>query len=186
MTSVFIMREATIATAVGIFQCSVFTPDGMINPAVVEIKSFTVEPKLPMGMSVAATWVFLVKLHPASSLEHISVCCIWQDAPPVLGSPESGECLDAQSWVKNDHIVVLGTEDFASLSARLSESRLIEKNHPIRYTRDGFEIVLPLVPAGQLTSLHFVVAINRYPESHDCSAWFAVDIPHRDVLATAD
>jgi len=32
-------------------------------------------------------------------------------------------------------------------------------------------------------TLHFVVAINIYPEPVEDSAWFAVDVPHQRVLA---
>jgi len=103
---------------------------------------------------------------------------------PLSGppNPQSGERLEAQSWEQGDNLVMIGTEDFEALVDRLPNHGLTESDYPVRYSSDGIEIMLPQVPAHQRTTLHFVVAVNCLPEPKGCSAWFAVDLPHQQVL----
>jgi hypothetical protein len=98
------------------------------------------------------------------------------------GTPETGECLDAQSWESEDTIVLSGTEDFETLEKRLPDTGLNLTTWP-PFPDDGLHIVLPLLQANQKVSLHYIVASNALPEPKECSCWFAVDINHDEVLA---
>ena len=150
-------------------------------------KHAQLEPHLPPGMSVDSLDAVLVKLKPHLSLQAVVISCKWLSTPGAWDDRPTGECLDAQSWVSDNKLVLIGTEDFDGLARRLKEHGLFGEPSPssncVNYCNDGFEIVLPQVPAHQITSLHFIVASNHYPEPVDCSAWYAVDVPHRLVRA---
>jgi len=145
-------------------------------------KHTQLEPRLPPGMSVDLLEAVLVVLEPQEPLNAVTISCKWVKVPGPWDNRPSGECLDAQSWVLDDKLVLIGTEDSDSLSFRLTEHGLLNAPYPVNYCNEGFEIVLPLVPACRITSLHFIVASNHYPEPVDCSAWYAVDVPHGHVL----
>jgi hypothetical protein len=140
---------------------------------------------LPKGMAVEQATAVVVKLSPKTRRRDVRLVSRWLGSPPGPGSPASGQWLDAQSWEADSSIVVIGTEDFEALAARLPRLCLKGDDHPVTYQPDGLEVALPNVPAGQLTSLHFIVAVNALPEPVECSAWFAVDVPHGQLLAAA-
>ncbi|MBK8286370.1 MAG: hypothetical protein IPK97_16670 [Ahniella sp.] len=140
-------------------------------------------PELPPGMKVEKVVAVIVLLKPASHLRNVSVRCRWLDQLQVVADPESGEHLDAQSWQTQGRIVTVGTEDFEALHASLPQCGFAERDYPVQYHPHGIEIHVPLGPSNYPTSFHFVVAINSWPESTECSAWYAVDVPHKAVLA---
>lgn len=135
-------------------------------------------------MSVESVTAVVVRMHPRSPLDFVSVFLGWLQ-PVDAGSPESGQYLDAQSWQAGEHIVYIGTEDAEALSARISGLGLTEEDCPVVYHSQGLEIRLQRVPSGCETSLHFVVAVNSWPEPVECSAWFAVDIAHERLCSAA-
>ncbi len=97
------------------------------------------------------------------------------------GSPESGECLDAQSFNIADSRVMIGTEDGEAMASRLKWFHLTDKNYPIGYLANGFELAFDYIPPHAILDFHFIVAYNA-EASDDDSEWFAVDIPHKSVL----
>lgn len=141
------------------------------------------EPRLPPGMAVDSLEAVLIELNPRSLLSTVTVSCKWIDAPGPWEDRPSGECLDAQSWVADGKLVLIGTEDLDSLASRLKDHGLLDAPYPVTYCSDGFEVVLPQVPALRVTSLHFIVACNKHPEPVDCSSWYAVDVAHAHVRA---
>ncbi|MCY1535477.1 hypothetical protein D9M68_708840 [compost metagenome] len=149
-------------------------------------KYMQLESRLPPGMAVDLLEAVLVVLKPQLDLNVVTISCKWISAPTLWDDRLSGECLDAQSWVVDNKLVLIGTEDLDSLATRLTDHDLLNEPYPVKYCNNGFEVVLPRVPANRITSLHFIVASNRYPERVDCSAWYAVDVPHGHVLAAAD
>jgi hypothetical protein len=142
-------------------------------------------PELPPGMSVEKAYVILVTLLPASEFREIIVRCHWLDAMQVVGDPESGQNLDAQTWQTNGWIVAIGTEDFEVLETRLPQCGFTERNYPVRYHPHRIEVHTPSMQEDFPVTLHFVVAINPWPEPMESSAWFALDVPHDTVLTLA-
>ncbi len=135
---------------------------------------------LPNGMEVQQRYTCLVKYYCEESAGSLLFRCRWE-SPFAKGSPEPGECLDAQTWTSDNHIVAIGTEDLEQLKLRLPNCGLSEDAWPA-LPEHGLEITLPQVPSGSGISLHYVVAWNELPEQRESSSWFAVDMEHRDVL----
>jgi len=63
-------------------------------------------------------------------------------SPVTKGSPESGECLDAQSFEIGDSLAMIGTEDGESPAARHRWFNLSNAQYPIGYLDDGLELGL--------------------------------------------
>lgn len=141
------------------------------------------QPNLPPGMSVDNVTACVLVVRPIEPITNFVFKCVWELPPPNV-SPESGECLDAQSWKDDHNKVMVGTEDYDSLSHRLPDLGLSEEHYPIEYMKNGFQIKIPLIGAGKEVSLHYVVASNCFFEPVECSCWYAVDINHQDILAS--
>jgi len=146
------------------------------------ISVFSIQPTIPNGMSVRACTVILLSLAPRNTENGMIFSCSWELPFELRGGAESGQRLDAQSWVDGGTIVIVGTEDYEALDERLPHCGFVEDDYPVRYFPNGFEIVVPRAPAGEVISLHFVVAENPYPEPVEDSAWFAVDIDHARLM----
>jgi hypothetical protein len=175
-------RIMVIQTAIGALFFSAYAKGRALATDEAIFYHTQLEPRLPPGMSVELLEAVLVILKPQVPINTVTISCKWVKTPGPWDDRPSGECLDAQSWVLGEKLVLIGTEDLDSLSIRLTEHGLLNAPYPVNYCNDGFEIVLPLVPACRITSLHFIVASNSYPEPVDCSAWYAVDVPHGHVL----
>jgi hypothetical protein len=137
--------------------------------------------QLPPGMSVDQTVAILINLSASESLENVRAECIW-DHSPGAGDPESGECLEAQSWDSNGYRVTIGTEDFEALSRRLPFLAFTEAQYPVIYSDQGLAIDIPEVPKHKEFSLHFVIAWRLLPDPAEISTWVAVDIPHSKLV----
>jgi len=140
--------------------------------------------ELPPGMSVDGIAAAILSVDAESSTQGFRFRCAW-DRSPASGDPESGECLDAQSWDRDGHRVSIGTEDFDALCHRLPQIGFTESCYPVSYADDGLTIRVPAIPDLASISLHFIIAWRSLPDPKDCSTWFAVDIPHAK-LATAN
>lgn len=158
-----------------------------LGAPIVTFRHGSITPAWPPGMSVTACEGILITLRPEMALSEVCVSARWETPFTRDPSPATGQRLDAQEWIEGGRIVLLGTEDGDALAERLPTHGLDPETYrdayPVRYLTDGFNVVLPKVPAGTTTTLHFVVAINAYPEPVGDSAWFAVDVPHQRVLA---
>ena len=163
--------QHTIDTPLGRLQVrAIRAGDAAINVIKPEIQ-------LPSGMSVSSTVGVLIHISALEPLANVRCECVWDDSP-VAGNPESGECLDAQSWDSNGYRVTIGTEDFEALSRRLPLMGLTEAEYPVIYSDSGLTIVIPTVPKDTEFSLHFVIAWRSLPDPAEISTWIAVDIPH--------
>lgn len=97
------------------------------------------------------------------------------------GTPCTGECLEAQEWQSDTRLLVVGTEDAAALNGRLPFLQLGDFDQIVQYDFESMEIQLASIPPHRQVTLHFIIAENPYPEAAADSAWFAVDIPHREL-----
>jgi len=136
--------------------------------------------ELPQGMSVENHDACILNCTAVRRMKNLIFQCYWEN-PFAKGSPETGECLDAQLWENRTSRVLIGTENFDALSRRLPNCGISRDNwHP--FPEYGLLIKIPIIEPDQEISLHFLVASNTLPEPQDCSCWFAVDIDHSKVL----
>jgi hypothetical protein len=131
-------------------------------------------------MAVETSKALYFEVVPELELTDLTIEFVFSDLL-VVGSPETGEALDAQSWENDGHIVMIGTEDVAFLSRRLPSLNLSEREAPTELLSNGFRITLPKLEPKIPVSLHFIVASNPSPEPVECSTWFAVDVPHARI-----
>jgi hypothetical protein len=147
----------------------------------VEFRVVELEPSLPPGMSVRRVRAILLLACSHTGFERLDYGCRFVTG--IEGGPESGEHLDAQSWEGEHDVVVVGTEDGEALSGRMPWLHI--QGDPlalVQYRDDGLNVPLKRIPAGVTIGLHYVVAENDNPEPLECSAWYAVDVPHEQLL----
>jgi hypothetical protein len=111
------------------------------------------------------------------------------------GFPESGEGLEARTWVNEEWKVTIGTEDREFLAARAKTGMWMSQRMTtaiegstediVQMTKDAISIELPELSDGQCCQVHFVIASNRRIEE-DLSTWLAVDQPPSELLKVGD
>lgn len=140
--------------------------------------------ELPPRMSVDGIAAAILSVDAGAFAQGFCFRCTWERSP-TSGDPESGECLDAQSWDRDGHRVSIGTEDFDALCHRLPQFGFTESCYPVSYADDGLTIHVPAIPDLASISLHFIIAWRSLPDPRDCSTWFAVDIPHAKLTTAS-
>lgn len=170
---------ATLDSALGNLTFSLSLP--VDSSASTTCTSAVVSPRLPPGHSVMRCRAVVLRVKCPCLLQSLRfrMCC----ATSLIGSPRTGECLEAQEWQSDDRILVVGTEDAEALSSRMPFLGLGEFDAIVEYGHDFMEIQISCIPANRQVTLHFIIAENRYPEPTPVSAWLAVDIPHRELLS---
>lgn len=139
-----------------------------------------VTPALPPGMSVDTAFALRGTVFSTEPIHQFRFALQFASIVPA-GSPESGECLDAQSFVLSDSRVMIGTEDGEAIAARHGWFRHTQKSYPIGYLPNGFELSVDYIPARSTLDFHFIIVYNAIARD-DCSEWFAVDVPHTNLL----
>jgi len=136
------------------------------------------ENALPQGMSVSACFAVLLQFSVTENAAGFNFHCDWEDFDGQ-GYGCTGEALDAWEWEHQNHLVVVGTEDADWLNARIPLAPFTPDEYPITMEENRMVVRLEKLPEGRSYSLHFIVAWNPYPEPHECSCWYAVDVPHK-------
>jgi hypothetical protein len=96
---------------------------------------------------------------------------------------ETGESLDAITWVGPHNTIVIGTEDGEAILHRMPWLKIDgDPLSLVQYRDNGMTIPLRETPVGEQVSLHYIVAENEYPEPVECSSWFAVDMKNSRLL----
>lgn len=98
------------------------------------------------------------------------------------GSVCTGQALAAWEWELDERLAIVGTEERDYLGDRLGLGEITFKNNPVKKYPNKIVIELDKVEINKAISMHFVVAENPYPEEKECSCWFAIDIPHQQLL----
>lgn len=142
---------------------------------------------LPPGMEVTECIAVWLQFSVISDVSEFAFCC---DAEllNVPGGACSGEELDAWEWIRENHIVIVGTEAGECLNPRLQLPLSMADDYPITLVENNMQIQLKNLSAGQSYALHFMDAWNTFPEPHDCSCWYAVNVSHEacnELLANA-
>ncbi|MEQ1517263.1 MAG: hypothetical protein ABL931_12330 [Usitatibacteraceae bacterium] len=139
-----------------------------------------IDPDLPVGMTVSACFAVLVEFSAEEDVSDFQFHCDWESFKGN-GSGNSGEGLDAWEWEDNNNLVMVGTEDAEWLNARIPLTPFTSSEYPITMEANKISIRLENLSKGSSCSLHFVVAWNPSPEPHECSCWYAVDVPHKAI-----
>lgn len=174
----------TLDTPLGQIHFSARAEPCSVGGCEIELRVVEPEPHLPPGMSVRRVRVVLLLASSPTGFETLEYRCGF--VTDIEGGPESGEYLDAQSFEGERDVVVVGTEDGEALQARMPWLQC--QGHPlalVQYQKAGFMVPLTKIPPGVKIGLHYVVAENSNPEPVACSAWFAVDMPHAQILRVA-
>jgi hypothetical protein len=113
----------------------------------------------------------------------------------IEGFPESGEGLEARTWVNEQWKVTIGTEDREYLTARAKTGMWMSQKFAaaieatteeiVQMTLDSISINLPEISDGQCCQVHFVIASNQRIEE-DISTWLAVDQQPSQLLKFGD
>lgn len=140
-----------------------------------------ITPDLPAGMSVSACVAVLLEF---SVMENVGVFQFHGEWGNFEGKGygETGEGLDAWAWEQDGHVVMVGTEDADLLNARMPWVTPSPDGYTVTMSDNKVTIRLESLSSGRSYSLHFVVAWNPYPEPHECSCWYAVDVPHKKIV----
>lgn len=169
-----------ISTCLGTLRLTIDAGRPITNGDQLIVTAFDLEAMLPPKMAVDTSKAVYIEITPEVELNNLAIELFFTDLL-LVGSPENGEALDAQSWENDTHIVMIGTEDTEFLSRRLPSLNLSEQELPTEFLPNGFRIALPMLRAKIPVSLHFVVASNALPEPAEYSTWFAVDVPHARI-----
>jgi hypothetical protein len=143
-----------------------------------------IQPSLPKGMSVRACWIVLLEIPFVTMGDTIQFSGRLLATKPVSDGPETGECLEAQTWIGEDCVVTLGTEDDECIRSRLGESFAVSP-HSFAYSAEGLVVSFKCAKSCERATFHFTVAWNDFPESAECSCWFAAEQPHQIVIQAA-
>ncbi len=175
------MRSVELDTPLGQIRFSADAEPSSGGTYDLEFRVVEFQPILPPGMSVRRVRAVLLRITSDHGLRSLDYRCRFET--DIVGGPESGEYLDAQSWEGEHDIVVIGTEDGEMLSARMPCITVLDDPMAlVQYQGNGLDVPLKDIPAGFAITLHFVIAENSNPEPVECSAWYAVDVPHDYLL----
>lgn len=113
------------------------------QPGEVSLDLRTFEPRLslPAGMSVLRCRAVVLRVTSQVDIAGLRWSC--ESPPSVVGSPCSGEGLDAQEWEVGSRLVVVGTEDEDVLASRLGLLRQDPYRGWIRYSPRKLEVRIP-------------------------------------------
>jgi hypothetical protein len=128
-------------------------------------------------MSILGCYGCVLEIDAATVINGLSFKAFIDGAASACRGPATGEGLEAQEWASDGYVMLIGTEGAEILRARLP-STVVLPDDPINYSRDSLSIQISEIPKGESSSLHFVVAWNKLPESVESSCWFAVDQAH--------
>ncbi len=176
-----VSKNASFKTPIGTLSFGIEADAGDMDAF--HISTCPVNRELPWGMSVEGCVAVLLQGMPSTALENLVFYCQWDDLN-IQGQGGSGEALQAWEWESDGKLVMIGTEDSARLNERLNhQQEFIPENYSVVMNNNKISIRVKKQEPNQALSLHFVVAWNPSPEPWACSCWYAVDIPHKEVMA---
>ena len=155
------------------------------NDYTAEFVRLAFQPKLPPDMSVDGCIAAIWRMRCTKDGLIPKFTCSWIDPPHnLVGFPETGEGIDAQSWEHDSCKLVIGTYDgerlvdYATQGEKLPQRLrpLLSDNscYPIEYLPNGMRISYPPLQSNEFVQAHFVISWTT-KSSQSSSAWFAVD-----------
>lgn len=147
----------------------------------------TFNPVLPSDMKIDKCFAFIWRIKALESLE-VNLQCLLENH--LIGSPESGEYLIAQTFESDLINLSIGTEDEEKLEFRSKNnnwipyrlSSLINSNN-ICYLDQGLELNFSLLKDEKI-QIQFIVAWGL-KRNHDLSTWYAVEQSTEGILNQA-
>ncbi|MBG9993327.1 hypothetical protein [Pseudoalteromonas sp. NZS37] len=174
-------NELVLKTIFGELSFGVTAKEGDLSNG--KIVSVNLEPMIPEGMEVEDSIVVLLRVNSSTDIKNLNFTCTWNNTIEEGGAC-TGQFLDAWEWEKDNHLLLIGTEDEEILGSRLGTKYLSQS--PVTMGSKGFEIHIKTFPKDRELTLHYVVSSNGLPEKEDCSCWFAVDVAHKRVLEACE
>ena len=146
------------------------------------LQTAPIRPALPPGMSVDACHAVVLSVRSDEAALNVEFIARRTGAVAATSDVEAGEGLEARTWWADTHVLTIGTEDEDALRLRL-DGRVPMPRDPVEHLDDGIVVRLAGLPAGETLALHFIVAWNALPESHESACWYAVDQVPAEVAA---
>lgn len=185
------LDTSTLVPSSGVLEATGATRLGFrTSAATVELFVGEIRPRLPAHMTISGCRAALWRVSPRASLSALRFHAEWQSPPPeAVGTPNSGEGLDAFTWRMASSALSLGTEDGEFLAARAERraggpARLRDEltYSTVKYADAGLIVPIAGLCPREVLEIHFVVAwADRYSE--ECpSTWFAVDQDHGYIV----
>ncbi len=174
-------HSMTLDMPLGEIHFSVGTPQGAIGLREADLRVVEFRPNLLSGMYVRRARAVVLSARLQAGFDALDFG--YRFVSEVIPGPDSGQTVDALAWEGRHDIVLVGTETGEALYYRMPWIEAREETVGlVEYSSDGLNIPLRRVPAGARIGLHYVVAENDNPEPAECSAWFAVDTPHGEIV----
>ncbi len=154
------------------------------NNCEVECLRTKFNPVLPPDMKVDECFAFIWRIQALENL-NISLQCLLETS--LIGSPDSGEHLIAQSFEHNSINLSIGTEDEEKIELRAKnndwvphrfQTTIISDN--IRYLDQGLEVHFSLLK-GEKIQIQFIAAWVL-KTNNDLSTWYAVEQSTIEIL----
>lgn len=144
-------------------------------------------PVLPSSMKIDKCFAFIWRIKALENLE-INLQCLLESC--LIGSPESGEHLIAQTFENNSINLSIGTEDEEKLELRSKNNdwiphRLLSSinSSKLCYLDQGIEARFSLLKEEKI-QVQFIVAWVL-KTNNDLSTWYAVEQSGRSILNQA-
>ncbi|MBL8823934.1 MAG: hypothetical protein JNJ77_15210 [Planctomycetia bacterium] len=136
---------------------------------------------------------FVIRVRALESIDNLSIACRWTQLPvDATNGPESGECLDAQTWETSSTRVTIGTQDGETLAGRAKRGERLPAHlqtvfglDTVIYLADGLSVPIPNLNQGELCQIHFIVAWAPQRINNDVATWLAVDREPEFILEQA-
>ena len=136
----------------------------LFENAILEFLKLTIKPKLPLNLHIddCICGIWRIKALRDISEGSILTCKLNAD---LVGSPESGEGLECQSFENEDFKLSIGTEDLEYLCRRAKSINWLPPRfeHEIdeielEYLAKGIRVTLPNLFQGETAQIQFIVA----------------------------
>lgn len=144
----------------------------------IEFLKFKFNPIVPSGMIVDDCICIAWRLKALKSLTPSFSCLLKTD---LIGSPDSGQGLMAQTFMNQNVSLAIGTEDEEFLSSRAlvedwMPERLRDAINPcqIKCVTNGMKVNFPYLLTNERMQMHFIVAWSSQKDA-DSVTWFAAE-----------
>lgn len=157
---------------------------------VIEFLKLKFFPKLPSGLHVDDCMCGIWRINALRNINHqfTFTCYLKSD---LMGSPESGEGLECQSFENENFKLSIGTEDQDYLLRRMnaldwfpSRFQSTQEEIEIEYFSKGIKVILPDLCQNEKVQVQFIAAWAS-KTNNEVSTWYAVDQSAKRLLEAA-
>ncbi|PAB60344.1 hypothetical protein [Anaeromicrobium sediminis] len=150
------------------------------------------EIKIPQGMRVNECWSGRWRIEALEDIDSLNFNCRWEENYIwTNGGPDGGEWFDAKTWLNDEYMVTVLTEDAYKLELRANENQWMPKrlegcfieefeNHKfdyhIEYDKEMCKVIIPNLKYDEVCQINYSMAWTKYISNDDASTWYAADI----------